>query len=126
MNEKVKILITDDEDEIRSIIRDVIEENFPQEFTIQEAVDGEDALEKLNFQKFHLLITDLKMPKKDGHSLIKMANALNLNRKPDHILVISAFTNDSKKNENVPIEFLAKPFNFEDVIEFIKATIAKK
>lgn len=126
MEEKAKILITDDEDEIRSIIRDVIEENFPHKFTIHEAVDGEDALEKLNFQKFHLLITDLKMPKKDGHSLIKMANALNLDRKPDHILVISAFTNDSKKNENEPIEFLAKPFNFEDVIEFIKATIAKK
>lgn len=125
MNIKKTILVTDDEVEIRAAIKDIINDYFPDQFDIDEAVDGVDAIEKLEKKKYNLLITDLKMPRKDGQALIKMSSLLQSERKPDYILVVSAFINENAKKEIQSVSFLSKPFVFDDIIQYIKATILK-
>ena len=58
-----KVLIVDDERSIRRTLRDILE--F-EKYTVDEAVDGLDALAKLKKGKYDVIIMDIKMPKMDG------------------------------------------------------------
>ncbi len=63
-----KILVVDDEEAIRSIILEILEDSlYPTDY----AVDGIDALEKLKAAKYDLVLTDVKMPRLNGLGLLK-------------------------------------------------------
>ena len=64
-----KILIVDDEKIERNGIRFLLKK-LNLEFEIAEAVNGVDALEKLEKEDFDILLTDVKMPFMDGIQLI--------------------------------------------------------
>lgn len=58
-----RVLIVDDEKSIRSTLRDILE--FEQ-YDVDEAVDGLDAIAQLKKQSYDVIIMDIKMPKMDG------------------------------------------------------------
>lgn len=58
-----RVLIVDDEKSIRSTLRDILE--FEQ-YDVEEAVDGLDAIAHLKKQQYDVIIMDIKMPKMDG------------------------------------------------------------
>lgn len=62
--EKPHVLIVDDEDEIREILTFFLKSVYP--CNVSEAVNGEDAIEKLKKQQFQLVICDYNMPIKNG------------------------------------------------------------
>ena len=62
------ILIIDDEDIIREMLRDILE---PEGHTIIEAENGHQGLEKYDPTTIELVITDIMMPEKDGFETIK-------------------------------------------------------
>lgn len=57
------ILVVDDEDSIRRTLREILEY---EHYTVDEAVDGEDALAKIRANSYDLVLLDVKMPKRDG------------------------------------------------------------
>ncbi len=57
------ILVVDDEASIRRTLREILEY---EDFAVEEAEDGEEALGKLRAQRFDVVLLDVKMPKKDG------------------------------------------------------------
>ena len=59
----VKILIIDDEKSIRSTLREILEY---EKFAVDEAVDGQDGLDKISKNKYDIALCDIKMPKLDG------------------------------------------------------------
>lgn len=63
-----KILIIDDEKSIRSTLREILEY---EKYTIDEASDGQEGLEKLIASKYDLALCDVKMPKMDGIELLE-------------------------------------------------------
>lgn len=63
-----KILIIDDEKSIRSTLREILEY---EKYTIEEAQDGQEGLEKLISTKFDIALCDVKMPKMDGIELLE-------------------------------------------------------
>ena len=67
-----KILIVEDEEPIRRVLKRILADENP-EFKISEAIDGNEAIEKLSRDKFDLVICDIKMPKKDGLDVLKFA-----------------------------------------------------
>ncbi len=67
-----KILIIEDEEPIRRVLKRILTDENP-EFKISEAIDGNDAIDKLSRDKFDLAICDIKMPKKDGLDVLKFA-----------------------------------------------------
>lgn len=60
---KAKVLIADDEDEIRDLLRYSLEN---EEYQVIETTNGEDALEKIKAEKPDLVILDVMMPKMTG------------------------------------------------------------
>lgn len=65
---KHKILVVDDEQNIREIIKDLLE---MRGYEITTAVDGSDALDKMKYETFELYILDVYMPRLDGLGLMK-------------------------------------------------------
>jgi DNA-binding response OmpR family regulator len=59
-------LVVDDEPAIRKLTVQALEQHG---FTCDEAGDGEHALRKLAERQYEVLVTDLRMPKRNGHSL---------------------------------------------------------
>ena len=72
-----KILIIEDEEPIRRVLKRILTDENP-EFKISEAIDGNDAIDKLSRDKFDLAVCDIKMPKKDGLDVLKFAIKKNL------------------------------------------------
>ncbi len=67
-----RILVVDDEEGIRTFIAEVLEDEGHE---VVMAADGQAALEALGRRGFHLLITDLKMPRLDGQALLDKAKS---------------------------------------------------
>ncbi|MBW2276210.1 MAG: sigma-54-dependent Fis family transcriptional regulator, partial [Deltaproteobacteria bacterium] len=65
-----RVLVVDDEAGIRSFIGEVLE---GERLEVELAADGAQATELLEAQAFHLMITDLKMPRMDGMELLRVA-----------------------------------------------------
>ena len=60
-----KILIIEDEESIRRVLRKVLIEEDSL-YDIIEACDGDQAIEMVKINKIDLILCDIKMPKKDG------------------------------------------------------------
>ena len=69
-----RILITDDEENVRSLFKKLLEK---EGYEVDCAPSGEDALEKLGQEWFDLVITDLRMPGMSGLELMRRGKMLN-------------------------------------------------
>ena len=72
-----KILIIEDEEPIRRVLKKILIDEDPV-FKISEAIDGNDAIDKLSRDKFDLVVCDIKMPKKDGLDVLKFTIKMGL------------------------------------------------
>lgn len=61
------ILVVDDERSIRRTLREILEY---EDYVVEEAEDGEQALAKLRAKKYDLALMDIKMPKRDGMEVL--------------------------------------------------------
>ena len=71
-----KILIVEDEDVIRRVLKKVLSEEN-EKFVIDEAADGVDAIAKIKINNYDLVICDIKMPKKDGIEVLNFIKKFN-------------------------------------------------
>ena len=73
MEEKKRILVADDEEDIREFLKQVLEESG---YAVTLACDGEEALAMVSQGKFDLITLDVQMPKKDGLLTLSELKAL--------------------------------------------------
>ncbi|OOZ40296.1 hypothetical protein BOW53_08290 [Solemya pervernicosa gill symbiont] len=109
-----KILIVDDEEPVRAMLRDMLEVH---EHEVEEAVDGRDAIECYRRGHFDMVITDLVMPDMNGLDLIM---ALREEKKDVKILAISGGGGIVGRFDYLPIakligaeSILKKPFDLQ-------------
>jgi len=112
---KRKILIVDDEEVIRKILRILLDKLG---YEVKEAADGEQAMEELGKDDFDLLICDILMPKKDGWEVIQEVKS-NSKTKNMPVILLTA------KNENSDVfkgydlganYYMTKPFTKAQLI----------
>ena len=91
-------------------------------FTVVEAVDGLDALNKAKAQNFDCVVTDVNMPNKDGIALIKDLRALP-NYKFTPLLMLTTEAGMDKKQEGKAAGatgWIVKPFNPDQLLKTIQ------
>lgn len=91
-------------------------------YNVIEAVDGRDALAKLNQTAPHMLITDLNMPGMDGIELIRQARALP-QCKYIPIVMLTTESQDAKKQAGKAAGasgWIVKPFRSEQLVMVAK------
>jgi len=114
VEEKKKILLVDDEEVFLEQLKDALE-NSSLDLQIDTASDGVEALEKIEAGRHDIVITDVKMPRMDGYTLLKEIQ----NRFPStYVVVITAFGSISGAVEAIKYgayDFLEKPFNMDSL-----------
>ena len=68
------ILIVEDEDAIRRVLKKVLSEENPK-YKLDEAPDGEKAISLIKTQHYDLVLCDIKMPKKDGIEVLEFVSS---------------------------------------------------
>lgn len=63
-----KILIVDDEQSIRYVLREILED---EKYDVEDAANGQEALDKIHSEDFDVVLSDIKMPKMDGITLLE-------------------------------------------------------
>lgn len=113
-----RILVVDDEEGIRTFIAEVLE---GEKLQVTLAEDGQRAAEILARQEFHLLITDLKMPRMDGMALLRHARSEH----PDmEVVVLTAHGTVESAVEAMKLgalDYLTKPLSGPDELRLIVA-----
>ncbi|WP_333820389.1 sigma-54-dependent transcriptional regulator [Ohtaekwangia sp.] len=103
-----KILIIEDDNKIRAILKEILEE---KEHDVQEAADGQEGFKKLEQGNFDLCICDIKMPKMDGLEVLEKAKEAGIS---SNFIIISAHGTIDVAVEAVKkgaFDFLQKPFD---------------
>lgn len=114
-------MVAEDDEKVRRSICELLVSHFGKEIKIVEAEDGAAAINKLSNQTFHLIITDLNMPKKGGGDLVEAARSNDFNETTPIVLISSSGTVDIEK-EHKFVTFVPKPldpFEFAQVIRNI-------
>jgi two-component system, response regulator, stage 0 sporulation protein F len=83
--EKLRILLVDDEEHIRLLFREELEE---EGYFIDVASNGFEALDKLRQDPFDLVVLDIKMPGMDG---IQTLSEIKEIKKDQHVILCSAY-----------------------------------
>jgi two-component system, NtrC family, response regulator AtoC len=111
--EDVKILVVDDEEYMREIVREALE---GAGFAVEEAADGKNAIAMIRQRPYDVIITDLRLPGIPGEKILQEALAIF----PDAIVIImTGFGNIQTAVEAIragAYDYLPKPFQLDELI----------
>jgi DNA-binding response regulator len=116
-----KILIVDDNDEIRNIITLYLENS---NFEVFEANNGKEALDFIKNKKISLMILDIMMPEVDGIEVLKAIG----NDRSFPIIFLSARSSVKDKIEGLYLgadDYLAKPFDPAELVARVIALLRR-
>jgi len=118
---KAHILIVDDDDRIRELVKQYLNEN---DYLVTTANSAKDAKEKVNIIKFDIIILDIMMP---GQSGLDFTNE-NKKKINTPIILLTAKGEASDRIEGLEIgadDYLAKPFEPKELVLRIKNILDK-
>jgi DNA-binding NtrC family response regulator len=122
MGDKIKILLVEDEEQVRKALASFL---ISKGYLVDDVEDGELAMGKLSSSDYNILITDLKMPVMDGTDLVKTVR----NIKPNiGIIVLTGFGDIDSYIDLTNVgafEYINKTLSIEDLYEDICVTIEK-
>ena len=113
------ILVADDDPVIRAAVTDYLEMSG---YSVISAENGAKALELLETYHPHLLVSDIKMPEKDGYTLVR-----EIRQRPEFRLLPVVFLTEKSNTEERILgyeagcdAYLAKPFEIAELIAVIR------
>ena len=121
-NNKNHILVVDDDDRIRNLLKDYLSEN---NYIVSTAENANQAKEKLQYLKFEIIILDVMMPGQDGYELTRDI------KKQSKIPVILLTAKGEVENRIKGLElgaddYIGKPFEPKELLLRIKNITDKK
>ncbi|PRR81703.1 response regulator transcription factor [Clostridium vincentii] len=121
MNDKIRILIVDDEQKVLNVIEAYL---LKEGFEVLTSVDGEDALNIFNNEPLHLIILDLMLPKISGEEVCNKIRATS----SVPIIMLTAKAEEDNKIDGLTIgadDYITKPFSNRELVSRVKAIIRR-
>ena len=115
------ILVVDDDEGIRTLVKKYLNEN---NYLVTTAISAEDAFEKIQIIKFDLIILDIMMPGKSGLEFIKE----NQKKLDTPVILLTAKGEANERVEGLEVgadDYLPKPFEPKELILRIQNIIQK-
>ncbi|MFP2958079.1 sigma-54-dependent transcriptional regulator [Myxococcus sp. 1LA] len=116
-----RVLVVDDDAGVRFTLKEMLRSLSSVE--VDEAVDGEDALEKLSARPYELVISDLRMPRMDGMALVRRLSAFP--RSP-RVIVITAHGSERFAVEAMKAgayDYFRKPFEVDELLAVVSRAL---
>ena len=119
----MKILLAEDEVDLNNVVTRYLKKNG---YSVDSVLDGEEALDYLEYSEYDLVILDIMMPKVDGFEVIK-----KLRDKGNHtsVLMLTARDNADDKVKGLDLgadDYIVKPFDFNELMARIRAVVRRK
>lgn len=120
--DKLKILVVDDEDRMRKLVRDFLVRN---DFLVVEAEDGEEALRKFFDDKnIKLIILDVMMPKMNGWEVLETIRKYS--QVPVIMLTAKSEERDELRGFELGVdEYITKPFSPKILVARVEAILRR-
>ncbi|SHK84093.1 sigma-54-dependent transcriptional regulator [Desulforamulus aeronauticus] len=121
MNQKL-VLVVDDEESVRQFLYDVLTD---EHYRVETAVNGEECLEKLRRFKPDVLITDIRMPERDGFSLLEK---IKENGFTTPVILMTAFGTTEVAIRSMKLgafDYIVKPFDLDEFLNLVKRAVAQ-
>jgi two-component system response regulator AtoC len=120
--ENGKVLVVDDEEPIRNVLQRMLESSG---YTVETAIDGQDALYKLALGDVGIVLLDIIMPNMSGTDVLKkLSNEIN----KYCILMITAVTDRQTAIDSLKMgamDYITKPFDQEEVRDKMTKAVEK-
>jgi DNA-binding NtrC family response regulator len=118
-----RIMIIEDDEEMRSVLKDFFEE---EGFEIDSASNGVDALRILSKDHFDLIITDIRMPGLTGLDILPRIKSLE----PETpIVVITAYGGDDVRRRSIErgaTTYLEKPIRLSHLRTLVREVVSRR
>ena len=119
----MKILLAEDEVDLNNVVTRYLKKNG---YSVDSVLDGEEALNYLEYSEYDLVILDIMMPKVDGFEVIK-----KLRDKGNHTSVLMLTARDSADDKVKGLDlgaddYIVKPFDFNELMARIRAVVRRK
>ena len=107
-----RILVVDDEEPMRKLLHEMLTLGGHEVVT---AVDGQDGIERLQQERFDVIISDLSMPRKTGVDVLNAAKSLDPNYP---VVIITGYPSPETAEKLIRVgasEFITKPFEMDKI-----------
>ena len=124
MEQNAKILLADDSHAIRFLVSEILTNAG---FTVIEAEDGQDALDKTYKENPDLLILDYEMPKKTGFEVVREVRS-RTGYLHTPIIIFTAVSDKSTKLEGLGLDiddYLTKPADEDEIVARVKLLLKR-
>lgn len=121
MDKDVKILVVDDEERIRRLLKMYLER---ENYMIEEAEDGDEALAKALTNDYDVILLDIMMPGKDG---IEVCRELR-EKKATPVIMLTAKGEEVNRVQGFEVgtdDYIVKPFSPREVVLRVKALLRR-
>lgn len=115
---KQKILVVDDDDAIRTMVERVLKR---EQFEVDAARDGHEAIEKLTRNDYGTVLLDLMMPRVDGHGVLQYLETKKNAPRPWVIVMSANLQSASETKSAKPVfRILSKPFDIGQLVSHVR------
>jgi two-component system, OmpR family, response regulator ResD len=121
MEKEAKILVVDDEERIRRLLKMYLER---ENYVIEEAENGDVAVEKAIQNEYDLILLDIMMPGKDGIEVCKEIREV----KATPIIMLTAKGEEINRVQGFEVgtdDYIVKPFSPREVVLRVKALLRR-
>ncbi|WP_181349979.1 response regulator transcription factor [Thalassobacillus sp. CUG 92003] len=121
MEKEARILVVDDEDRIRRLVRLYLEK---EDYEVEEAADGDEALTLALNQDYDVILLDLMMPGTDG---IEVCQRLR-EKKSTPVIMLTAKGEEANRVQGFEVgtdDYIVKPFSPREVVLRVKALLRR-
>ncbi|HTK81161.1 MAG TPA: response regulator [Bacteroidota bacterium] len=118
---KARILVVDDEDDLRMLLEHVV---TSAGYAVTTAEDGQDAIAKIQNNTFDLALLDIQMPNASGIEVLKF---IRTNAPATKAIMLTGYADLNYAMEARQFgakDFISKPYKLEDIIRTIENVLA--
>ncbi len=116
--QKPKILVVDDDDAIRIMVERVLQR---EQYEVDSARDGFEAIEKLTHNDYGTVLLDLMMPRVDGHGVLHYLETQRKAPQPWVILMTANLQSAHETRDAKPVfRVLSKPFDIGQLVSHVR------
>jgi diguanylate cyclase (GGDEF)-like protein len=118
-----RLLIIDDDEDVRLLLKDLLEES---DYEVQTAQCGEDALKMIRATTYDLVVTDLRLTGMHGLEVVKEVKAIDSGI---DVIVMTGYASVNSAVESMKagaVDYITKPFNSDQIRMVVQKNIERR
>ncbi len=121
--EQGKILVAEDEESLRWVLKKALEDAG---YWVQTAATGQLAREYLSGQRFDVSLTDIKLPDVDGLTLLKETKEAGIDTAMILMTAQNTMRNAIEAMKSGAFDYVTKPFDLEEILVLVRRAIESR